>query len=125
MLNQKNAVVYAAKIYDNPRCASVDEFLEDLRRVKYVKRLLRKYVATGEIKEQLVLNHVITLLNVFDPPRLIPLLFLKMDTSLFSALKTVLQFLNHMPEILVIDGLSIRNCDIQLDGRLWDRLQDL
>jgi hypothetical protein len=125
-LTHKNALLIAAQAYDNPRCASYEEFLEDVRRLKYIKRLLRRYVVTGELKEQLVLNHLITLYNCFDAQQLTPLLFLKMDTMLFPALKTLLTYLNRMPSRLhSIEGLTIRNEDIELDTKLWERLETL
>ena len=60
-LNEKNFESYAVRHYNNPQCLSIEEFHEDLARFKYVKRLLRRYIETGEIKERLVLNHLITL----------------------------------------------------------------
>lgn len=125
VLTHKTAILWASQCYDNPQCASTEEFLEDVRRIKYIKRLLRKYVVTGEIKEQLVLNHLITLLNVFDPPRLVPLLFLKMDTMLYPTLATFLAFLNHMPDRIKIEGVTLRRNDIELDQDLLARLQEL
>jgi len=64
-LNAKNFVLYAAKHYDNPGCESIEEFHDDLNRFKYIKRLFTKYQETGEIKERLVLNHLIALYNLF------------------------------------------------------------
>ena len=65
-LTEKNFEAYAVRHYNNPQCLSIDEFYEDLARFKYVKRLLRKYLETGDIKERLVLNHLIAIYNVFS-----------------------------------------------------------
>ena len=65
VLNIDNFMIYAMKAYDNPQCSGVDEFHEDLNRVKYIKRLLRKYKRDGVIRERLILNHIIIFCNVF------------------------------------------------------------
>ena len=64
-LDDSNFVLYAAKHYDNPQCYDVEEFHDDLKRFKYLKRLLGKYEDTGELRENLILNHIIVLYNVF------------------------------------------------------------
>ena len=66
MLNEKNFLEFASKSYSNPNCFSVDEFLEDLARIKYVKRLLNRYVSGGNLQERLIVNHIICIYNVFD-----------------------------------------------------------
>jgi hypothetical protein len=66
VLNDSNFIIFAAKHYDNPQCTSTSEFLNDLNRFKYIKKLLTKYHNTGELKERLILNHLIILYNCFD-----------------------------------------------------------
>ena len=65
ILNNNNFILYVSKHYENPQCATMDEFYEDLNRIKYIKRLLRKYIKTGILRERLILNHLIILQNVF------------------------------------------------------------
>lgn len=85
------------KSYDNPQCESTDEFYEDLNRIRYVKRLIKKYESQGILRERLLLNHIIILNNVFGKmsPRL---LFYGLESDLHSVLKTFLVYLNFLPE---------------------------
>ena len=64
-LNDENFTLFAIRHYDNPKCTSTEEFYEDIRRFRYLKRLLKRYHKTGELRERLILNHVIILSNVF------------------------------------------------------------
>lgn len=95
-LNNKNFELYAAKYYDNPCCLSVEEFHEDLARFKYIIRLLRRYRETGIIQERLVLNHIISLYNVFDIKAASRMMFYRIDVELWPALKTFLIYLNYI-----------------------------
>jgi hypothetical protein len=95
-LNDDNFTIYAAKYYDRPHIIQT-EFEDDLNRIKYIKRLLRKYRQTGEFKERLVLNHVIILSNVFGVEATTNMLFFKVDHEDYPLLKTVLIYLNYLP----------------------------
>ena len=97
-LNAKNYVMFAMKNYDNPQCLDLDEFHSDLNRVKYLKRLFKRYVTTGDLKERLILNHIIVLYNVFGIVPATRLLFYKMDKEYYSLLKTFIVYLNFFPE---------------------------
>ena len=88
-LNDDSFLIYAAKHYDRPHILQ-SEFEDDLKRVKYVKRLIKKYRQTGEFKERLVLNHVIILSNVFGTEATVNMLFLKLDQDDYPILKTIL-----------------------------------
>ena len=96
-LTEENFLLYAAKNYNNPQCVTVDEFYDDIARFKYVKRLLRKYAASGEIQERLVLNHLIILYNVFGIEAANRMVFYKIEPELWSALKTFLVYLDYLP----------------------------
>ena len=96
-LNEENHLLFAIKHYENPRAATMEDFEEDLKRFKYIKRLLKKYVVQGELKHHLILNHLIICFNVFNEGT-IPLLFFKIDKEYWSVLKTFLLFLNRIPE---------------------------
>lgn len=97
-LTDDNYNLYAAKVYQNPQCQSEDEFLDDLKRVHYIKKLLNKYVKTGELKTRLILNHLTLLHNVFGIRPAARLLFYKLDPKLYSSLKAFLVFKYAMPE---------------------------
>lgn len=92
-LNNDNFFIYAAKHYDNPQCHSTEEFVEDLRRIKYIKKLVTRYIETGELKERLILNHIIVLSNVFKADVLCRILVLKMRNEL-KYIKPFLLLLN-------------------------------
>ena len=90
--------MFAIKHYDNPQCEGEKEFQDDLKRFKYIKRLLRKYYDTGVLKERLLLNHLIVLNNVFGPDACATLLLYKIQKEFWPALKSFLLFLNILTE---------------------------
>jgi hypothetical protein len=96
-LNGDNYILFAIKYYDNPQSITKDDFYEDLNRFKYIKKLLRKYVKSGDLKVNLLINHFIIVFNVFNDAS-IPLLFFKIEEELWSPMKTFLLFLNRIPE---------------------------
>lgn len=95
-ITEDNFLVYCAKVYDNPTMHSSDEFIEDLNRLKYVKKLLTRYSETGELKERLILNHIITLHNCFGS-HLSKIVFLKMERQ-FHMVKPFLIMINALPK---------------------------
>mgnify|MGYP001158130521 CR=1 FL=1 len=97
-LSKDNIIMFAIKHYDNPQCEGETEFNDDMKRFKYVKRLLRKYNETGELKERLILNHMIVINNVFGADAASTLLLFKIEPELWSVLKTFMVFLNMLPE---------------------------
>jgi hypothetical protein len=123
-LNDDNFMLYAAKKYDQPHIATA-EFLEELQRLKYVKRLLRKYRATGDLRERLLLNHVIVLGNIFGPDGACNMLLFKVDDEDRPALKTVLLYLNFWPKQLpyTFNGESIHHDGIPIDMNLANKLR--
>jgi len=95
-LTHENWVMFAIKHYDNPTSVTYSDFEEDLNRIKYIKRLLRRYDTTGELKTHLILNHIIVMYNVFDDAAT-PLLFYKIEATYWSILKAFMLFLNRLP----------------------------
>ena len=89
-LNDDNFLLFASKHYENPQGITYDDFLEDLKRFKYIKRLLKRYEKTGELKTHLILNHIIILFNVFGDAST-PMLFHKIDEHHWSMLKSFLK----------------------------------
>ena len=125
-LNDGNFLIYAAKSYDRPHILQ-QEFEDDLKRIKYVKRLLRKYRQTGEFKERLVLNHVIILSNVFGVEPTVNMLFFKIDEEDYPALKTILLFLNFMPDRFDVsfNKYILKQEDITIDLKIAKRLREI
>jgi len=125
-LNDGNFLIYAAKCYDRPHILQ-SEFEDDLKRLKYVKRLLRKYKQTGEFKERLVLNHVIILANVFGVEATTNMLFFKVDQEDYPLLKTILIYLNYMPSRLNVtfDKYYVRQEEIAVDLKIANILRTI
>ncbi len=98
VLNTQNYMMYAMRNYENPQCFGIGEFIEDLHRIKYLKRLFRRYLDTGELKERLILNHLITFYNVFGIESATRLIFYRMNEEYYPLVKTFLVFLNLFPE---------------------------
>lgn len=97
-LNNDNFELYAAKHYRNPACLDVDDFKEDLARFKYINRLLRKYDNTGVLSERLILNHLITIYNVFDIAAATRMIFYRVAPIHWPTIKTFLLYLNYLRE---------------------------
>lgn len=125
-LNNENFLIYAAKHYDSPHFLT-SEFEEDLKRIKYIKKLLKKYRETGELKERLILNHVIILSNIFGVQPTVNMLFLKVDKEDYPVLKTILIFLNFMPEHFKVtfDKYYLIQEQIQVDMNIANRLREI
>ena len=97
-ITSENVIMYAIKHYDNPQCEGEKEFQDDLKRFKYIKRLLRKYYDTDILKERLLLNHIIVLRNVFGPDASVTLLLYKVEKEHWHVLKSFLLYLNMIKE---------------------------
>jgi hypothetical protein len=95
-LTEKNFLVYAMKAYQNPHCMDLDEFKDDIKRIKYLKRLLKKYKDTGVLRDRLIINHIVILSNVFGVEATKEMLLFKIETDMLPTLKTFLVFLNYM-----------------------------
>ncbi len=124
-LNEGNALIYAAKHYDNPHFFDTIEFYEDLSRFKYLKKLFSRYEETGEINERLVLNHLIVIYNVFGVEAATKLLFLKMS-NYGSYMKPFLILLNFLPDTIHgVAGRNIKTSDIVMDQKIVQKLRKI
>lgn len=124
-LNDSNVLLYAAKCYDKPNCIH-SEFNEDYKKFRYIKRLLNRYRLSGEIKETLIINHLILTQNVFGVEASTRILFLKIQKKDWSALKTILIFTSAMPIVIKsILGHDIISSDIPLDSNLVEILRNI
>jgi hypothetical protein len=103
-LNDDNFLLFAIKHYDNPNAMTKDDFYEDLKRFKYIKRLLKRYDKTGVLKTHLLLNHIIVVYNIFGDAAT-PILFFKIELQYWKYLKSFMLFLNR------IEGDTISNID--------------
>ena len=124
-LNEANILLYAAKCYEKPNCID-SEFDEDYKKLRYIKRLLHRYRITGELKERLILNHLVIAQNVFGIIPCTRMLFLCIDPKDYSALKTFLVYTSAMPKVVTgIRGVDIISSDIELDNRIVSILRAL
>lgn len=126
-LDEANFFLYAAKHYENPYCYDTLEFYDDLNRFKYLKRLFSRYEETGELKERLILNHIIVLYNIFGVEPTTRMLFLKLRGS-YHVLKPFLVFLNYMPDVvrrIGIEGKDIISSDIVMDEKIVETLRQI
>ena len=115
-LNEKNYIHFAMKYYDNRQCTSIEEFNEDLNKIKYVKRLFNRFLETGELRTILILNHLIVIYNVFENEAATRMLFFRVEKKFYSILKPFLIFLNRLPEkVKGIDGEEIQTNHIPLN----------
>ncbi len=96
-LNDDNYLLFAIKYYENPQAVTRDDFEDDLKKIKYVKRLLRRYINTNTLKTHLILNHLTVLFNVFGDAA-VPLLFFNLEEDLWASIKAFLVFLDKLPE---------------------------
>lgn len=116
-LTKENLVVYAAKHYYNPKCIDSEEFFEDLKKFKYVKRLLNRYRQSGELSERLIINHLIVIFNVFGYEAGLNILELKIELEYWEILKPFLIFLK-----------AIKNTEytnIEMDKYVVERLREI
>lgn len=111
-LNDANFLIYAMHNYDNPQCHSVAEFEDDLKKFIYLKKLIYRYKNAGELRERLILNHIIVLYNIFGESTT-KMLFYKIEEDLWPQLITFLVYLNRMPETIPEYGINLT--DIKLD----------
>lgn len=118
-LNEDNHLLFAIKYYENPHAVTLQDFEEDLKRFKYIKRLFKKYVLQGELKHHLILNHFIICFNVFGEAT-VPLMFYKIEKEYWSLIKTFLIFLNRIPEYPK-SGLD----DIPIDEKCFSILKTI
>lgn len=122
-LTDENFLVYCARVYDNPSAHSTEEFLDDLNRIRYIKKLLTRHLESDDLKERLILNHVMTLHNCFGV-YLAKILFLKTERQ-FSCVKPFLILLNALPDkIYAVGKYSVVYTDeIPLDAKVVQALR--
>lgn len=124
-LTSENFLLYAAKNYISPHYIE-DEFFSDIRRIKYIKSLIQKYRSYGVLKERLILNHIVMTYNVFETEACTKMLFFRMKSNNYSALKTFLVYLNYMPNrIDGVEGNTIISSEISIDFTIANILRSI
>ena len=124
--NEGNFLLHAMKEYSNVQCTDVEEFYDDLKKIKYIKRLFNIYVKDGQLKERLILNHLIIFYNVFSVEAGTRILFYKIEKEFWPILKTFLIFLDRMPDkIDPVLGEQILSTNIPLEDKVISRLRKI
>ena len=126
-VDESNFMLYAAKHYDNPQAFDTEEFYDDLKRFKYLKRLFNKYLETGELKERLILDHLIVIYNVFGAKPGTKMLFFRLK-GYYDILKPFIVMLGYMPER--VEGIGNKNetmfsSDIDMDEKVVEVLRTI
>ena len=124
-LTEENFMLFAAKYYENPHCTDLLEFHDDLKRIRYLKRLFKKFEQSGELKERLILNHLLVLYNVFDTRAMTRILVFKLSEQL-KYLKPFLLFLNYWRDDLgMIKGNKFVDSEVPLDATIVKMLREV
>jgi hypothetical protein len=125
-LTDDSFLLYAASHYDKPSAYITSEFEDDLKRIQYLQKLFCRYKKKGELKERLILNHLIVLYNVFGAEPSVRILFLRISKEHWSALKTFLIYLNTMPDIVKsVSGSDIISATIPVDMNIAQSLRKI
>jgi len=122
IITEDNFLLHAMHHYDNSQCTSIIEFEEDLKRFLYLKKLFYRYKTNNDLKERLILNHIIVLFNLFGDMTS-KMLFLKIDDDSWGALTTFLVYLERMPE--TIPEYNVKLSNIQLDEFIIKSLREI
>lgn len=126
VLTSKNVVMYQMKSYVNYSCCTMDEFIDDMKRFEYIKRLFYRYHVRDILKERLILNHLIVLYNILEPESCTRLLFFKTDVEYYYILKTFLLFMDRLPnKVYGIVGVDIDIISIDIDRDIFLILREL
>lgn len=124
ILTEENFLLYCAQCYDNSKYISTEEFFEDIDRIKYIKKLITRYTESGDLRERLILNHIIILNNCFGPEALCKILYLKLKPQM-KYIKPFLILLNILPEKIhnVNDEFVIETDFIEMDTFIIEKLR--
>lgn len=126
ILSESNFLLFCAKYYDDRYFSSTEDFYEDLKRIGYIKKQITRYETTGELKERLILNHIIILNNVFGPEVCVRVLYFRLKEQ-FKYIKPFLILLNILPEYIYnIEGINKIETDcIEMDPKIIEALRKI
>jgi hypothetical protein len=125
ILTENNLELFAAKCYINNNCIDVEEFKEDFNRIKYIKRLVKRYEVYGELRERLILNHLVIMYNVFEGTACTRMIFYKMRNSL-PIITPFLLLLKRLPrEVYDEDNKIIYTSSIIMDQDVITKLRKI
>ncbi len=122
-LTESTFLLYAMKFYENPQCTDVSEFDEDMKRFQYLRKLFGRYRQDNELKERLILNHMIVIYNVFGPEGT-HMLFMKLP-EYHEYLKPFVEYLNFMPSIVRYDDVVLHKDNIVSDNFIVEKLKEI
>lgn len=122
-LTESTFLLFAAKYYDNPQCGSIEEFEEDIKRFQYLRKLFSRYKQTGELKERLILNHLIVLFNCFGTETTY-MLFMRLE-EYHDCLKPFVEYLNFMPSKIEYNNQIIKSLSIEADRNIEKVLKEI
>jgi len=122
-LTESTFLLYAAQQYDNPQCADVTEFEEDLKRFQYLRKLFGRYRQDDDLKERLILNHLIIIYNVFGPEAT-NMLFMKLH-EYHDYLKPFVEYLNFMPLEIRYEDVVLSKRNISSDTYIAEKLKGI
>jgi hypothetical protein len=122
-LDESTFLQYAMKHYDNPHCHDISEFEEDLKRFQYIRKLFNRYSSDDDLKERLILNHIIIIYNTFGKSAT-DMLFFKMK-DYHECLKPFIDFLNYLPEKVEYEGIVIHTNDIESNEKIVSKLKEI
>lgn len=122
-LAESTFLLYASKYYDNPQCTDISEFEEDLKRFQYLRKLFGRYRQDNDLKERLILNHLIIIYNVFGPEAT-NMLFMKLH-EFHDCLKPFVEYLNFMPTIIQYEDVSLHTDNIVSDESIAEILKGI
>lgn len=123
ILTESTFLLYASKHYDNPQCSDISEFEEDLKRFQYLRKLFGRYRQDNDLKERLILNHLIIIYNVFGPEAT-NMLFMKLH-EFHDCLKPFVEYLNFMPTVIQYEDVIISKDNINEDESIAELLKGI
>lgn len=123
ILTESTFLLYASKHYDNPQCSDISEFEEDLKRFQYLRKLFGRYRQDNDLKERLILNHLIIIYNVFGPEAT-NMLFMKLH-EFHDCLKPFVEYLNFMPQVIQYEDVLISRNNIASDEFITEQLKGI
>lgn len=124
-LTQENYIMFAMKWYANPHCTDILEFKDDLKRIRYINRLFYKYKKTGELRERLIINHLVVLYNMFEARAMTRILVMQCEEYLHY-LKPFLILLNYWTDdIGLVNGKKIKDSEVPLDTKIVEKLRQI